>query len=225
MTDVVRFLDVSKWQVPSLFNYEEAAKLYSGAMVRACYGDTPDKRCVEHVRGFRDAGLAIGLYIFWRDRVNAVDQWHCFNEVADKVRYGTGDVAPGCDIEDDGTSEVCPPWSESARVFVQALEGQWGRCLVYCSRRDWVRLGEPEWMLRRPLWVPHWLVDEPDTPGDVPWAMHQTGAEVVPGMYPYEVDVNRARLPLPTIPDPHDRERIEGLAALTADGVRRGLYL
>jgi GH25 family lysozyme M1 (1,4-beta-N-acetylmuramidase) len=224
MTDTVRVLDVSKWQVPSLFRYDVAAKLYSGAIVRACYGDTPDKRCVEHVRGFRDAGLAIGLYIFWRDRVNAVDQWHCFNEIADKVRYGPGDVAPACDIESDGASEVHPSWSEQAHVFVQALEGQWSGCMIYCSRLDWISLGKPEWMLRRPLWVPHWLVAEPNTPGDVPWTMHQTGAEVVPGMYSHKVDQNRARLPLPTIPQPHDRERIEGWARETADGVRRGLY-
>ena len=218
MTDVVRVLDVSRWQLPSRFNYDAAAKLYTGAYVRACYGDKPDKHCVEHVRGFRDAGVAIGLYIFWRASVNAVDQWHCFNSVADKVRYGPFDWCPACDIENDGDSKVCPEWSGPAEIFVLALEGQWGGSLIYCSRRDWMRLGSPEWLTQRALWTPHWGVTEPATPGDMPWTMHQTGAEVVPDVYPYQLDQDLARLPVPVIPDlAAGRRRIAGWIAETAD--------
>ena len=218
----VRILDVSAWQVPSRLNYDAAARIYTGAIVRACYGSKPDKRCVEHVRGFRDAGCAVSLYAFWRAAENAVDQWHCFNAMADAVRYGPGDWAPACDIENDGTSEVCPDWSKPAQAFVQALEGQFGGCLVYCSKLNWERMGEPAWMLERPLWVPHWGVTDPDTPGDRPWTIHQTGAELVPDVYPYQLDQDVARLPLPVIQDKAaERRRIEGLIALTADQVRR----
>lgn len=218
----VRVLDVSAWQLPSRFNYDAAAKLYAGAMVRACYGSKPDKHCAEHVRRFHEAGLGVGLYAFWRATINAVDQWHCFMAQADAVRYGPGDWCPACDVEDDGDSKVCPEWSGKAEVFVLSLEGQFGPCQIYCSRRDWVRLGSPEWVLQRPLWVPHWGVAEPRTPGDRPWTMHQTGAELVSEVYPHQLDQDVARLPLPVIQGKAaERERIEGWIAKTADDVRR----
>lgn len=220
----VRGLDCSHHQ-PKL-DYRLLAQSHRFALVRACYGDRPDRMCEEHVRGFRGVGVSVGVYGFWRACRDAVSQYHVLRDMADACRIGPGDIVTTCDIEDDpyapeGQQDVCPEWSEPARAFVATVHGSLGGCMVYCSRRDWDRLGRPEWLLRYPQWTPHWDVSEPDTPGDLPCAIHQTGKLELPNAYGVVFAQDVARLPLPTIPGPAERARVMGWIAETVDQNRR----
>jgi lysozyme len=183
-------IDVSHWQsttapggVPWSLLKQSGCEF---AMVRACYGTSRDDKAVEHVRNARAVGMAVGLYHFFRIAQPVTDQLAAFNAQALACGIRVGDIAPACDVEDDGTKgpKIEPAWSDATEVFVSGLVANFGEAIVYITQRDFGRLGKPAWVLARPLWVAHYTgAAKPATPANADWAIwqHRVGPYVVNG--------------------------------------------
>lgn len=146
------------------------------AIVRATYGTFRDPSAVEHVRNARAVGMAVGLYHFFRIAQPVTDQLAAFCSQALACGLQVGDIAPALDVEDDGSTgpKVSPAWSEAASVLSAGLVADFGEALIYCTQRDFGRIGKPPWLLERPLWVAHYTgAVAPATPGGMPWAIWQ----------------------------------------------------
>jgi len=217
VTDLAAGVDLSSHNPSARINYDALAKTHDFGIVRCAYGTRCDSECANHVRRLRDVGMAVGLYGFWRASQPTVDQYLTICEQADRVRLGPGDIVPSADIEDDGSDKVCPAWSDPFRLLCETLAGRWTGSMIYCSRRDWIRLGSPTWFRNHYSWPAHWAeTDDPLTPGDWPWHIHQRRVGVMPGIHAGQLCQDVATLPLPTILDPdQERRRVEGVIATT----------
>jgi GH25 family lysozyme M1 (1,4-beta-N-acetylmuramidase) len=226
----LRGVDISVYQHPDSIDWDALAKTHDFVICRSCYGTSLDRHVISHVERVRDAALTLGLYHFWTEPHENDQQLRAFDSIAKVVRLSTGDIIPAVDVEDHGFRKNQPPkypvrpdWGPRLHAFITALAAQYGRCMVYCTQRDWKRLGEPDWLLEYPLWVAHWTEGlKPATPGDRPWAVWQHKVGPLPGIYSRPIDQNRARRPLPIIGDnnwlaAHKRKHIEGQIALTID--------
>ncbi len=209
MSDYLQGVDISYYQNPTAIQWEELAKTHQFVIARATYGTHLDKRVERHVENARRVALAVGLYHFWTFSRDNRDQHKAFDSVAKAIRLGGGDLVPAVDVEDHGLRkgkpakyQVSPGWSDRLHAFCTQLTAQYGRCLIYCTQRDWHRLGKPEWLLEHPLWVAHWTSREnPATPGNRPWAIWQHKVSPLPGIHAPPIDQNRAVSPLPIIGD------------------------
>ena len=88
------------------------------------------------------------------------------------MKLGEGDIVPALDIEHDPLpkpgSDVAASWSARCEELVSRIAEQFGDALVYITKREWVQLGSPAWVLERPLWVAHYTpAPKPATPGDI----------------------------------------------------------
>ena len=220
-------IDVSHHQNPSEIDWVTLRKNHSFCIVRLAYGALPDLRCLEHVSHARNVGLAIGGYLFFRSTQTVEKQLECFARQARRCGIGTGWIVPCLDIEDDPGSppnEVKPNWGGQIRRILSTWHGVYGAPpLVYCSHRDWQRLGSPAWLLGHPLWVPHWNAKKPRVPGDIKPKIWQRKVAPLPGVYARDIDQNVAFGALPRIPTitPRGRRQIESVTALTIDETAR----
>lgn len=212
-------VDVSHHQTS--VDWDKIAKTSQFAFVRATYGRTRDHLTVQHCARARAAGLAVGLYAFFRPSEPVLDQFDAICAQADAAGYGVGDIIPALDVELDPVPKsqpVSPDWQAAVRELTTSLARSFGDCLVYITQRDFGLLGKPAWLLERPLWVAHWGVGSPATPAGRPWAIWQYAvghyAPGIPAVHPEVVgaiDHNYAIAPLPLIkapsvkpPDPAD---------------------
>lgn len=170
-------VDVSHYQAPNApggIRWSAlAASGCSFAMVRATYGTSRDPSAAQHVAQARAAGIAVGLYHFFRFSQSITDQLAAFGSVALACAIRVGDIAPAIDIEDDG-GPVLPSWSDSACVLAQGMTANFGDCTIYITQRGFGELGKPAWVLERGLWVAHYTgAPAPATPGNADWDMWQ----------------------------------------------------
>lgn len=169
-------IDLSHWQSPSSVPWGLVGKQCTFVICRATYGATRDRHVVEHVKRARDAGCAVGLYMFFRFVQNLDDQIAAFCAAAEAAGYTPGDIAPAIDVEDDPKiCDVAPGWDSSVFSIAQALGERFGtKPIIYITQRDWTRLGRPEWVLEHPLWVAHFTqAPKPATPAGAPWLIWQ----------------------------------------------------
>lgn len=169
-------IDLSHHQDPKAVPWERIAKECAFVICRATYGTMRDRQVVEHVKRARGAGVAVGLYHFFRFIQKLDDQLAVFSAAAEAAGYAPGDIAPALDIEDDPkVCEVARGWDSSVHSLAIAFEERYGeRPLIYITQRDWHRLGEPAWVLDYPLWVAHYTqAKAPATPNRKPWLIWQ----------------------------------------------------
>lgn len=145
------------------------------AIVRATYGVAADPATVGHVQGARAAGLAVGLYHFFRSGQPVAEQAAAFLAQSQLAGMAPNDIAPAIDIENDGTNLVNPAWQAPACALSAALQEAFGEVSIYMTQHDFARMGKPLWVLDRPLWVAHYNAarTSPATPGDKPAAIWQ----------------------------------------------------
>ena len=214
---------------PRKLNWTKLRETHSFVLIRMCYGATPDRLCVEHTKRARDAGFSLGAWMFFRPTQTIEKQLEVFAKQAAKCGVGTGWVVPELDVEDDTPKnaprvQVAPNWGGAIRRILSAWHGAYGTPpMVYCSKRDWMRLGSPAWLLEHPLWVPHWDVKRPSTPGDIKPKIWQRTVAPLPGVYERDIcqDVAFGELPrIPTI-TPRRRRQVEAVTALAVDKAAR----
>jgi hypothetical protein len=108
-----------------------------------------------------------------------------------------------------------PSWCGALREFVERIAEKFGGPVIYETQSDWVKLGNPAWLLEYPQWTPHWpakgskaVLDHPATPGNVPWTFWQNLVDPLDKVICQDptakgaVDQDVARLPLLVIGAP-----------------------
>lgn len=221
-------IDLSHHQQPSALPWKQFEGNVDFVICRATYGaDLRDRACAEHLRRARAIGARVGLYHFYRPIQTVTAQWDAFRAVADAVGLGVGDVVPALDIEMDPFpkpgAHVDPTWSAPCHELAEKIADAYGDVMIYITQREWRLLGEPQWVLQRPLWVAHYTAAaKPATPGNAeptiwqhrvaPFAPH--GAGGYDSKRPL-LDQNRGLRPLPTIAEYPD----EGFDDLRDKGV------
>jgi len=189
---VIKGIDVSHHQAPSAINWSTLAKTHGFVFVRATYGTTRDRACADHVKRARAAGLKVGLYHFYRQTRSVESQLAAFAEVAELVKLGPGDLPPALDLEAntrwDGPPD--PVRYGYASNILDAWEDQWGQFIVYTTQAFWHQMGKPARWLDGLLWVAHWGVKEPATPGGEPWDFWQHKVSPLEGVYRHQLDQN-----------------------------------
>lgn len=205
-------IDLSHWQAPASLPWRQFEGTVDAVIVRATYGaELRDRSTAEHVRRAREIGAKVGLYTFFRPIHSVQKQVDLFRSVADAVGTVEGDIVPALDIEADPFPApgvpVAPAWSGPVYDFAERLRELYSDCIVYITQREWGQLGQPQWVLDRPLWVAHYTgASKPASPGDrTPFMwQHRVGPFVPNGPGGYdkahpELDQNRILGPLPLI--------------------------
>lgn len=170
-------VDVSHFQSPSApggVTYEQIAKRCNFVMVRATYGVWKDPNAVAHVTRARAAGLRVGLYAFFRSTQPITDQLKALESAATDVGLKPGDLAPALDVEDDISTPIAASWQEPVKTMLGGMLSSFAEAIVYVTQRDFGRLGKPDFILERPLWVAHYTPGPlPATPGGKPCVIWQ----------------------------------------------------
>jgi hypothetical protein len=214
---MLRGCDVSTFHAPGLVPWQN----YDFGIVRATYGVKADGKAAAHVAKIRKAKKVLGLYHFFLPHQNVASQVEAFGMVAKDAGLTEGDLLPCVDIEAypdkfSGSTpthwaDVSPLWEPQLRDLVTSLERIYGGCICYITHRDWILLGQPGWVLERPLWVAHYPktgsrlpLDHPATPGKRPYAIWQCmvgplNESLQAPQDPSAVDQNIAPGPLPLI--------------------------
>lgn len=195
MTQLIRGVDVSHHQDPDKINWPLLASDFQFAIVRATYGTRADKRVREHVKRANDAGLKVGLYHFFRQGQSAEKQYSAFSAELLDLRPFLH-IAPSVDLEPNVEFDgpiVPTNYSVEAREFCERTRHDWGEALIYTTQSFWNLLARPLWFAEYPLWVAHWGVSEPATPGDQPWLIWQDRVSAIPAYSGGHIDQNVAK--------------------------------
>ena len=135
------------------------------AFVRGVYGTRADARAKENFDGARAAGLLCGVYHFYRmnPQFSFADQIAKMVAVLQDVGYGTGDLPPVLDVEDnpqfDGAwnSHNNVAYMKGLRDWVDAMATQFNCTpIIYTRAGFWNALGDNNAFSVHPLWVAHY---------------------------------------------------------------------
>lgn len=221
-------IDISHHQLPLSLPWDAIAESSQFVIARATYGTKRDRLTTRHVSDARGRGLRTGCYHFFRPVQSIRAQIEAFLDVCSACSISEGDIVPSLDIEDDPFgAKLSPVFAEVAHEAAKRIEDRYGvPCMVYITQRDWRRLGRPEWLLDRFLWIAHWTDGKPATPDGMrahvhqysvgpyaPRRPHRKGQERLAGA----IDHNVASDPLPLIG--RDIRAIKGLPAHPLDGL------
>jgi GH25 family lysozyme M1 (1,4-beta-N-acetylmuramidase) len=205
-------IDLSHHQLSASLPWTKYQGKVDFVVCRAAYGGLlRDSEVTSHVQHARAIGAKVGLYQFFRPSQSVDQHWDQLRAVADLVKLAEGDIVPALDIEHDPLPspglDVSPTWSPRCEELVSRIVEVFGDALVYISRREWILLGSPTWVLKRPLWVAHYTpAPLPATPDDVPATIWQyrvgpfdpQGAGGFDKLHP-DLDHNRGLRNLPLI--------------------------
>lgn len=153
MTEYAHAIDVSHHQAPAAVPWRELAENgVRACWVRAAYGTTPDERAAEHIGLARAAGMAVGLYTFWRAMQDDAAQLAALRAQHAACGVGPGDLAPWLDVEDDRDrrgnviSPMARGWLPRVESCMRALVSEYGAACLYAyeSALDGP-LSWPEW--------------------------------------------------------------------------------
>jgi len=166
-------IDLSHHQVSASQPWNRYEGKVDFVICRAAYGGLlRDGEVVSHMQRARAIGAKVGLYQFFRPNQSVDQHWDQLRAVADLVELGEGDIVPALDIEHDPLPkpgvDVSAAWNARCEELVGRIADVFGDALVYITKREWVLLGSPAWVLKRPLWVAHYTnAAKPATPGDM----------------------------------------------------------
>lgn len=170
----------------------------SFVFVRGAYGNMLDKSAAPNAAGARSVGLKVGVYHFFRARMDPDTQLQAFMQALELAKVGSGDLPPVIDIEDNPAYDG--PWSSADNSAYLASVADWvakvsalvGRSpIIYTRASFWAELGNPAGFGNCPLWVASYRNDAPKLPSGWPdYAFWQhSDAGIVPGVTG-NVDVN-----------------------------------
>ena len=143
----------------------------SFAFIRGAYGNAPDKMAVQNFLSAKSAGLACGLYHFYRVTRDPTDQADLMVDVLRKANFGHGDLPPVLDVEDNPAFDGAWQNSNNGR-YIAGLR-QWldrmrteFKCIpiIYTRASFWNQIGNPDGFNQYPLWVANYEVARPRLP-------------------------------------------------------------
>ena len=144
--------------------WHKVAQSNQFAFVRGAYGDRADSRYLDNYEGCKANGILCGLYHFFRATRDAQKQADIMCGVLHTVQFGTGDLSPVLDVEDNPAYDG--PWDASKnaaylnglRVWLGTVTKTFPECtpIIYTRSSFWRTLGNPAGFGAYPLWVAHY---------------------------------------------------------------------
>ncbi|GAB2839743.1 hypothetical protein GCM10027277_03360 [Pseudoduganella ginsengisoli] len=145
------------------------------AFVRGAYGDTLDKSAPPNAAAARAVGMKVGVYHFFRARIDPKIQLQTLIQALDLANVGPGDLPPVIDIEDNPKYDG--PWDTRDNAAYLAGVADWvaqvhqriGRApIIYTRASFWAQLDNPAGYSACPLWVASYRPDTPTLPSGWP---------------------------------------------------------
>jgi len=191
-----RGVDVSAHQAPGSVNWRLLRDLgYSFAYIRGVrMGRELDVHAVEHVARAREAGFAVGLYLFFSPTVSVERQMVLALDAHAACGLHPGDIAPALDIESHTGAPCSRDWVPAVLAILDALRAEYGAALRYHNVADWFAMGKPHGLECSPLWLADYT-----PPADLPCVCWQHKSGTIDGYGSQVLDQNAALGPLPTI--------------------------
>lgn len=134
------------------------------AFIRGAYGDRPDGRYQDNYEGCKANGIPVGLYHFFRVTRDPQKQADVMCNVLQTVRFGTGDLSPVIDVEDNPHYDG--PWNPAdngryiagLQLWLSQIAHTFPTChpIVYTRSTFWQTIGNPGGFSQYPLWVAHY---------------------------------------------------------------------
>lgn len=225
-------IDLSHFQNPDTLPWEEFRGKVQIVMARASYGaglhDDFEPRHIAHARAI---GAKVGVYHFYRPSQPVAAQFDALRMGADAAGITIGDVVPAIDVEMDlfpaPGAAVAPSWSDPCDEFAEKIISEYGNCIIYQTKNDWLLMGKPAWVLHRPLWVAEYTAGALSTPGGMPAFMHQHRVGKFdpsgPGGYfkndAQQIDQNQLLAPPPLVGGVITPEDAAKVAAMVAESL------
>ncbi len=195
----VHGFDVSKWQPPGSWNWEQLASDYHFLVARATYGargpHARDPRFAEYMNLSKEYGLSFGAYLFYRQTHGWQEQYDLFRRVVEEAGgLGPGDLLPVLDLETNEPNgdghPIASKFNFEARHLAEAMREDYGGCILYFSSFFPEHMGARrsesyKWVLQPGYYF--WLADynrpagQPRAPYTDDWHIHQ------PKPSPFEV--------------------------------------
>lgn len=170
----------------------------SFVFVRGAYGNVVDKSAATNTATARSVGMKVGVYHFFRARIDPQSQLQALQRALALTKIGSGDLPPVIDIEDNPAYDG--PWSTADNPAYLASVADWitkvsasiGKSpIIYTRASFWAELGNPVGFRNCPLWISSYRNDAPKLPSGWPnyafWQYSDTGT--VPGISGH-VDMN-----------------------------------
>ncbi len=175
-------IDVSHHQDPRVLDYRALSERCAFVWVRATYGTRSDSSMHSHIKRARDNGLTVGLYHFFRQGQDVKEQTEAFIDRCCSVCVGEGWLPPCIDLEANERWDglVDPDQYDQAQEIAGELFRRFGSFTIYSTRSFYDALGRPKWWQAGLLWVAHWEVKQPRTPGNRPWDFWQHRVSKIP---------------------------------------------
>lgn len=143
----------------------------SFAFIRGAYGDRADRMAVQNFLGAKSEGLLCGLYQFYRVTRDPDDQAQVMVDTLRSAKFGSGDLPPVLDVEDNPAYDG--PWRtannarfiEGLRSWLTRMNGEFGCTpIVYTRASFWTQIGNPAGFGQCPVWVANYEVQRPKIP-------------------------------------------------------------
>ena len=146
------------------------------AFVRAAYGDRADKMVAQNYAGAKAAGLATGLYHFYRATRTPEAQANLMVSIIQNLHAGPGDLPPVLDVEDnpnydgDWDTKNNAAYIAGLQTWIAAVSAAVkGTPIIYTRASFWNLIGKPSGFANCPLWVAHYTnASSPNLPSG--WA-------------------------------------------------------
>lgn len=187
---MIEGLDVSHWQNPDKFDWEELKERGVKFMVaRASYGkSTADRQFVKFAEKIREHGLTFGAYLFYRQIHTVEEQMALFDRQLELIGgLKPGDMYPVLDMEHNGANGDGRPkaklFSDSCHRIAEQWRDEYGGVIIYYSSYF------PEYLKPHHEWIDDnfsWLADydrepgSPRTPYTDTWHIHQPKPRKIP---------------------------------------------
>jgi len=168
------------------------------AFVRGAYGNVPDKSAAPNAAAARSVGMKVGVYHFFRARMDPESQLQALMQAMKLAKVGAGDLPPVIDIEDNPHYDG--PWNNDDNAAYLAGVADWVNQIrehvgkppvIYTRASFWAQLNNPTAYSDCPLWVASYRNGAPQLPKGWPqyafWQYSDSGT--VPGINGH-ADVN-----------------------------------
>lgn len=150
---LLRFCDVSKWQV--VMDWTKTAARLDFAYAKACQGAYSDPQWVANYNGAKAAGISLGMYCYYDNTVSRAVQSAKFISMIDT--YPTG-LLPAIDLEVQNRAPVM----SDVLNFVADITQHIGALPIIYTGPNYILtyLSKITEMSRYPLWIANYATDK-----------------------------------------------------------------
>jgi len=173
--DMIKIIDLSYWK--QNLNYQAIADKVDGAIIRGAYGKWKDTMFDQHMMGFVNQELPVGVFHFLVEFVSAQEQVDVMNGILDEVLdlgNGYGLVAGVAlamglwmDVELENNAQALT--RQTVDEYYNLIDGENNVEGFYSSRYYWDSIMKTDAYKHKKLWVAHYGAASPLLPATGGW--------------------------------------------------------